>query len=321
LGNLYLRNNRMDLALREFDRYLEITGPPEGDDEAAQEQYERRLRMKKDLEDRIEAIQTAVDKERENKTPPGTLASGLYQSGFVLLALKVLREESEGGELPENDPFVLLLQLEAGEVQTAYQGLMQLESQIAAQVDNARVKQFGLPANSQFRHTVALGALCVGDYDTAIAQWVKQAEEGEKRLTLIRLGTLPMVNRPIAPIPLFMQVDDQWPYFGWQAEAMTSGSMSSSIATALWNAALCQFEVGRPNEGAKLLERMLEIVPTTAYRPMAVVYFQLATEKPMEIYPASIFPPVWDGMFAPGPAVAEKPLRKKPQTGNDKDEK
>jgi tetratricopeptide (TPR) repeat protein len=211
LGNLYLRNNRRDLALREFDRFLEFTGPPEEDDEAAQEQYKRRLRMKKDLESQIEAVQTAVDKERE-KTQPGNLVRSLYDGGFILLALKLLREESENGELPENDPFVLLLQLEAGEIQTAYTGLMQLEGQIAAQLDNARVKQFGLPPNSQFRHAVAMAALCVGDYDTAIEQWVKQAEEGEKRLMLVRLGTLPMVNRPIEPITMFMQVDDQWPY-------------------------------------------------------------------------------------------------------------
>jgi hypothetical protein len=108
---------------------------------------------------------------------------------------------------------------------------------------------------------------------------------------------------------------------GWQAEAMTAGGMSSSIATALWNAALCQLEVGRPKEGAKLLERMLEVVPQTAYRPMAVVYFQLATEKPMDLYPPSIFPPVWEGMFAPGPAVAEKPIRKRPKPEDGKDSK
>ena len=87
----------------------------------------------------------------------------------------------------------------------------------------------------------------------------------------------------------------------------------------MWNAAICQIEVGRPLEAAKLLERMLEIAPRSAYRPMAVVYIQLATEKPMEIYPPSMFPPVWEGMFAPGPAVAEKPVRSKSQPEDKKD--
>ncbi len=253
-------------------------------------------------------MRTQVDKQLENKKPARELVKPVFDAGCVLMALDLMKEE---GQLPEHDPFVLMLQLEAGYVEEAYTGLLQMEGQIEAQIKNARVKQFGLPSNSQFRHAIAMAHLCVGDYDKAIEQWVKQADEGEQRLMLARLGTLPMVNRPVEPIPMFMRVEDEWPYIGWTTEAALSGTTAQTIATPLWNAALCQLEVGRPLEAAKTLRRMLELVPETAYRPMAVFYIGVTsdTSPGLEIYPSSMFVPVWEGMFAPGPAVAEKPKR------------
>jgi tetratricopeptide (TPR) repeat protein len=320
LGDLYLGHNRGDLALREYTAYLEIVGPPDEENEAAKNHHEQMLSIKKDLEAQIEAFQRDVNKAIENKEPKRNWIGRALERGYVLMALDLAKEE---GELPEGDPFILMLQLEAGAVQTAYEGLVKLEGQLEAQTKNARIKQFGLPPNFQLRHTIALAAFCVGDYDKAIEQWVKQANETEQGLMLARLGTLPMVNRPIDPIPLFtqstplfMRVGEEWPYVGWTTEGMFAGPMAMTMANSLWNAALCEIEVGRPVNAAQLLERMLELYPETSYRPLALFYIELIHDEPTEIdlYPPSQFIPVWEGMFAPGPAVAEKPARKETET-------
>ena len=313
LGNLYNRNNRLDLALREFNKFLEITGVPEDDDENAQAEYERRLRFKKDLESRVEVIQKEIDKHLENKVPGPQLAQLAHQNGCVLMALELLKQD---GELPQNDPMILVLQLEAGDAERAYFGLMQLEGHLEAQSKNARVKQFGLPEDprtSKTRHAIALAALTVGDYDKAIEQWTRLAEEEEQRAMLNMMGTLPMVNRPVDPVPLFMRLGEEWQLAQWAMGALLHRQMPQEAATPLWNAALCQLEVGRPKEASKLLKRLLDIHPESPYRPLAAFYIGLTTQESIDFDPPSIYIPVGPDMFAPGPAIAEKPQTEKPQ--------
>jgi tetratricopeptide (TPR) repeat protein len=306
LGNLYNRNNRLDLALREFNRFLEISGPPQGDDEAAQAEYERRLRIKKDLENKVELVQTEVDKLLENKVPGPQLAPLAMRNGCVLMGLELLKQD---GQLPPHEAGVLISQLEAGFVEEAYYGLLQLEGQLDAQIKTAQVKQFGLAANPQVRHAIAMGALSVGDYDKAVEQWTKQAEESEQRAMLMLMGTLPMVNRPVDPVPLFMQLADDSPLTTWLTGRGFLEQMAPDTAAPLWNAALCQLEAGRPKVAADLLKKLLEIHPESAYRPLAVFYIELTTRESYDRDPPSFQVPVWEGMFASGPAVAEKPKR------------
>ncbi len=306
LGNLYKNHQRLDLAVREYDRFLEITGVPDAENEAAQEEYERRLRIKKELEKKIEIVQKEIDKHLEQKAPARQLAGFAHQKGCVLLALKLLKQE---GELPQNDPFTLMCQLEAGFVDEAYQGLMRLDGQLEAQMKNARVKQFGLPPNPNVRHYIALAALCVGDYDTAIEQWTRQAKESAQRVMLTLMGALPMVNQTVEPVSIFLPLGDKWQVDGYLLGLGVEARMPGDIATPLWNAALCQLEVGRPKKAAELLNRLLEAHPESPYRPLAAFYIGLTTHQPVDLDPPSIFIPVWEGMFAPGPAIAEKPIR------------
>jgi tetratricopeptide (TPR) repeat protein len=305
LGNLYNRNNRIDLALREFNKFLEITGVPDGENEDVQAEYERRLRFKKDLESQVEAVQIEIDKHLENKAPGRELAAFARQHGCILLALDLLREE---GELPQDDPMVLISQLEAGQVEEAYFGFMQFEGQMDAQIRSSRVKQtFELPPNSKIRHTIALAYLSVGDYDKAIEQWTKQAEEEERRAMLNMLGTLPMVTRPVEPVGLFMELQDDWQIANWLTGVGVVRQMPHDVAGPLWNAALCHLEVGRPEKASLLLKKLLDIHPESAYRAMAAFYVGLTTEESFELDPPSMYIPVLGDMFVPGPAVAEKP--------------
>jgi hypothetical protein len=149
----------------------------------------------------------------------------------------------------------------------------------------------------------------VGDYDKAVEQWTKQAEESEQRAMLMLMGTLPMVNRPVDPVPLFMQLADDSPLTTWLTGRGFLEQMAPDTAAPLWNAALCQLEAGRPKEAADLLKKLLEIHPESAYRPLAVFYIELTTRESYDRDPPSFQVPVWEGMFASGPAVAEKPKR------------
>lgn len=321
LARFYEQNGRVDLALRELERYFEMAAPPAPDDEAALETYERQQRGKKQLEAHIESVQKMVDTFVEAKVPPQQLALYAHESGCVLMALKLLRED---GELPQSNPLAQIWQLEAGQVEDAYQGLMHISNQLDAQIKNAPIKQFGIAPDRNARHWIAMAALAVGDYEEAIKQWTKQAEEVEQLGMLGLLGTLPMVNRPLDPVPLFLQFPDRAGFASWPAAAYVAGAgiqqpglptdMPLDMSLPLLNVALCRAELGQSEKAAEAFKQILEIDPDSRYRPLAVFYIRALTGENVDLLPPSEYVPVWDEMFAPGPAIAEKPEKEAPPT-------
>ncbi len=303
LGNIYSQNNRYDLAIREFERYLEIAGLPEEGDEEAQETYERRLRIIKDLKDKVAQVQTNIDKAIEQKTPAAQLAGYAKNNGCVLLALKLL-ENAEEGQQP--NPILSLfrasLQLEAGQIEEAYQTLGQLEGMM---------KEQSSPMQSPPGHDlIAMSALVVGEYERAIDLWTTQVKELEENTMLAVLGTLPMANRPVDP-PLFTSIRENWASANWQMAWALTQQVPHVVDKPLFDAALSDLELGRSKEAAQRLKQLLEASPESEFRPLAVLYIGQTIGESVEVMPPSAFVPTWPGMFAPGPAIAEKPEKQK----------
>lgn len=301
LGRLYRAQNQFDLALRELNRVIEIVGPPEEDEGPAADEYERWMRAKKDLEAIVERVQTEVDNVDPEKVSPIQIANFCHQKGCTLLALKALEQ---GGDFPQNDPNAQLWRLEAGQVEDAYLAMRHLETQLDAALEDAPVKQFGLSPNQSIRSAIATAALAVGDYERAIKQWTRQAEEVEQQAMLHLLGTLPMANRPTES-SMFLRIGDDWPTANWLSAERIANRMPPQTAPPLLNAALCYLEIGQPKKAAELFQRLLEIHPESGYRTLLAFYIALTANEDIEPLPSSYFIPVWDGMFAPGPAAAE----------------
>jgi len=312
LSLLYQNSGRFDLAARELDKFLEFAGPPENDDdEAAFEEYERRLRRLEEINSAVDRVQKEVDKFQEKDVAPRQIAGFAYQNGCVLMALKLLEQD---GEFPQNDPLAQIWRLEAGRVEDAYLGLLHIESQLEAGIKNASVNQFGLSPQPKIRHYIATAALAVGDYERAIDQWTRQAEETRQKAMLDLLGSLPMVNRPVEPTPLFLRMSDDWSIANWVYAGNMIGRTPREAAHPLLNAALCHLEIGQPKKAAKLFNQILDVHPETQFRPLIAFYLGLTTGKKVEPIPPTEYIPVWDEMFAPGPAVADKPeSRPKPE--------
>lgn len=327
LAQFYEQHRRFDLALRELELYFEHSEPPDADNEAALDAYERRQRGKKQLETFVENVQKNVDAFVEAKIPPQQVALFAHQSGCVLIALKLLKED---GELPQSNPMAQIWQLETGQVEDAYQGLMHIASQLEAQGKNASIQQFGLTHNPETRHWIAFAALAVGDYEGAITQWTKQAEELQQFGMLSLMGTLPMVSRPLEPVPLFMQIQDKGGFVSWPAAAYVTGArmqqpglpkdMPLDVSLPLLNAALCRVELGQSEQAAELFKKLLEVDPDSRYRPLAIFYIRALIGEELDLNPPSEYIPVWDGMFDPGPAIAEKPKKQEtePEDGEAK---
>ena len=293
LGTIYVNHNRYDLAVREFERFLEITGSPDEDDEPAQETYERRLRIIKVLKDQIEQVQTNVDKAIENKAPATQLSAYAKQNGCVLMALKLL---DQGEEAQQQNPMLSMyragLQLEAGEIEEAYQTLGQLEGVLKEQSGSMQ----SLPG----RNLIALSALIVGEYGRAIDLWTTQAKELEENTMLGVLATLPMAERPVDP-PFFGSVQENWASANWLAGWSLTQQMPHTVDGPLFNAALSDLELGRSKEAARKLKQLLEINPESTYRPLAALFLGQTTGETVDIRPPSWF----------APAIAEKPKPKK----------
>ena len=314
LGRLYQQSNRYDLCLRELDKLLEMTGPPKEEEGAEVEAYERRIRAKKELDAAVERVQKEVDTYVTKDIPRHQIAAFCYQNGCTLLALKLLEQD---GEFPQNDPNAQIWRLEAGDVEDAYLAMRHLENQLDAEIKNAPVKQFGLSPDKRIRHWIATAALAVGDYERAIEQWTRQSEEAEQQAMLDLMGTLPMVNRPVGSSTFFMRIEDDWGRANWVMGGILEGvvhedmplprNMPAETTFPLFNAALSHLEIGQSKQAAELLKKILELNPETEYRHLVRFYIALAAREEIEPLPASHYIPVWEGMFAPGPAVAEKP--------------
>ncbi|MCA9067736.1 MAG: hypothetical protein KDA84_02355, partial [Planctomycetaceae bacterium] len=177
------------------------------------------------------------------------------------------------------------------------------------------------------RHWIAMGALAVGDYEEATKQWTTQAEELQQIAVLSVMGGLPMANRPLDPVPMLQQLmllrnRDTFGYSSWPAGAYASGasiqtagfpsSLPLDASLPLLNVALCQVELGQSEKAVERFKQLLEVDPNSRYRPLAAFYIRALTGEIIDEIPPSAYVPVWDGMFAPDPAIAEKPEKKAP---------
>ncbi len=198
------------------------------------------------------------------------------------------------------------LELEAGEIEEAYQSLGRLEGVMK--------EQGAAGSSAQGKDLIAMSALVVGEYERAIDLWSTEADEMMEAMMFATLGTLPMAERPIDP-PLFRRVGDDWASANWQMGYVLTQQLPQMADGPLFNAALSDLERGRPKKAAERLKRLLDINPESIYRPLAALYIGHATGESVDLLPPSAFIPTWPGMFAPDPA--EKPQKPEPPKPNE----
>ena len=274
LTQLYSNNQKYDLALQEVQEYTKQTRGGASDEEI------RALQQNQTYEDRLKLqvaqIRQTIDQQLAQNVPRYQVAVRTYQQGFVLHALRVLREDPllMANQLPPQQLQALLL-MEAGRVQESFDGYGRLEGV---------AEQYGLTG---WRSPAALAALANGRYERAIELWTKEAEESRMRAMTTVLQTLPLAGPA-----------GNWPLHHTDVTADGLVTAPFQVADALLNVALCHLETGETKDAEAVLRRILEVAPSTSYRPLVRYYLAQFTGEFIDPLPPSQWIPVTPDMFA-----------------------
>jgi tetratricopeptide (TPR) repeat protein len=300
--SLYGQWNRADLALQQVEWILANWDAPADDQQS--ESQRRLLEADRDaLTKRVKEVRTAVDKLLTQKVPVvDAAAQAFQQGGCVLVALDLLRDVSDDQMMRGNGELALLkasLLVECGRIPEAVEVLNLAEA--ALQNPTPTLQQF------PWRQQVAFVELVLGRHDNAAQIFEAEAERIQWGAFTDVLGTFPLAARTTEPTPWFLNVEEQWPLIQSALGQRLLYDVPHHVSRMLYEAALTWLEAGRPDKAGELFRRCLEVNPEMPERVLLAFYLSQISGEEVPFRPPSADVPVWPGMFADGPAVAEEP--------------
>jgi hypothetical protein len=287
LMQIYGEARKLDLVLRHSEKYEELlSADPVANDQELMNlgtQISQLRKARETIEDEI-----APHAATENDT--FRLAQAYYQRGCVLSAL---REIERGGTPAAHslaaERFYILLLLEAGRVDEAYN----VAGRFALAAEQAGFREG--------TDVVAVASLVAGEYRVAADQWMRIADDAEKRA----LNDLLLSLAPHSPWPLL--ATQRTFDFLFQRPEATSGART--------NSALAYLEWGAVNMANRLFHDTLAANPDARDRPLIAFYIADLTEGKEEIDPVSPSNRIIES-FAPEPGAEPAP-ESRPESGSD----
>ncbi|WP_166820226.1 hypothetical protein [Thalassoroseus pseudoceratinae] len=298
----YEMNNRPDLLLRQLDWFLDHWESDTSDNKTAESRRRVIEEQRDKVADRVKMIRSEIDKLVTQGAPMLQVAGTAYQQGgCVEMAIGLLdsqSESSETGQPPLNEMFLRIqLYLESGRIPEALELVRFSQDRIAEAGSNSQ----SLP----WQQWIAYLDLSMYRNEEAAILLSNEANRIVKSSLRNLLATLPLATRPVEPFPWFMQVQDDW-VLAHALLADQVGSQTGPRAARLSiDAGMTYLELGRSKKAGEMFRQALEIHPETTYRPLMAFYIGQITGNPVRLMPPSMEIPIWNGMFAEGPAVSE----------------
>ena len=280
LINLLLRQNRIDLVLRELDIVDALAPPTTTGSEEDDDLTQRRLVLREQCESRRAQLQEKIQPLVEQGQNAATLAPQVYSSGFVLEALKLLAtDRTIVDQSPDLQVLQKLLQFEAGDIEAVY-GQFEYESE-------ANMAAWRVPA--------AWTRLAHGEHDKAIELWAEHTARTQYSSVSAVLATLPMLQSPFH----LMGYPNVWPTQHGLLFAEAQSRSANETTALLWYTAMCQLESGRPQLAGKTITGLLELNPDTSLRPLIRFYRFVIDDELIDIEPPSHWIPIDGDTFMP----------------------
>lgn len=286
LLNLLMKQNRIDLILRELQVIEELAANSSSVESDELEQ--RHLTLREKCASQRDAMTEQINSLLDQGQSGATLAPNVYASGFVLEAMRLLRSDpNELRQSADLQSLEGLLRFEAGEIEEAYQQF-----------------EFGAETNqSAWQIPAAWTRLAHGEHDKAIELWTQQGRMIQETTLTGLMTTLPMVQSPYH----MLGHPNVWPT---QHHLMYSESQmrtSGELEMLLWYTAMCQIESGNPSVASKTISGLLDLNPETPFRPLARFYRFVLDEELLDIEPPSEWIPIDGELFLPDESnAAEK---------------
>ncbi len=286
--DLLQRHNRLDLVLRELDVIDKLTPFTDTENSEESEILKRRLALREHCESRQATLQEQLNPSLENGQNAAALAPQVYESGFVLEALRLLNlDQDDVRESPDLQVLYSLLRFESGEIEEVH-GLFEYISE-----DN----------RASWRIPAAWTRLAHGEYDRAIELWRNQSAITQQSSVTGVLATLPIIQSPFH----LLGHPNVWPTHHTLLLENAQLVSENEIASLQWYTAMCQIEAGNPLLAGKTLAGLLELNPETPFRPLIRFYLFTINDELIDREPPSDWIPIDGEMFIPDePGITEK---------------
>ena len=288
LVDLLQRHNRLDLVLRELDVIDKLTPLTDSENSEDSETLQRRLALREHCESRQVTLQEQINPSLEKGQSPAELALQVYESGFVLEALRLLNlDQDDVRESPDLLVLQYLLRFESGEIEEAH-GLFGYVSE-----DN----------QASWRIPAAWTRLARGEYERAIELWMIQSAITQRSSVTGILATLPIIQSKFH----LLGHPNVWPTHHTLLLENAQLVSENEMASLQWYTAMCQIEAGNPLLAGKTLAGLLDSNPETPFRPLIRFYLFAINDELIDWEPPSDWIPIDGEMFIPDdPAITEK---------------
>ncbi|WP_397568255.1 hypothetical protein [Schlesneria sp. T3-172] len=221
------------------------------------------------LSEPMAQIESAISKRLDDGSDRFQVASGAYQMGYLLSAIKILEEDAI--YLERNPPAKLALAswlLEVGQGVDA-EGL--LESLEGFATDTSL---------TGWRDSAAITALCLANHVRTIKLWTDQRSAVATQPVPLALYTLPFLTLN----PLWMG-PDSYPSSSINANAGLVQGLRFEGANLTYQIALVQMEAGLVEDAGKSIRQALQTNPATPLRPILRFYLECLTGEQVELEP------------------------------------
>ena len=267
---------KRDVALREIDRFAELSNLSASLGDAAIALREQHEKISEDFLKTIDQADAEAERRLEAGENPLGVAMLVYRAGCVLKALSILENVDEAtAQNLEVQRWKAVFMMEAGRSEEAFVALGQLEGAAS----QSRYTQWRTPA--------ALASLTNADYDRAISLWSTIAEEAQTRRMMNLLNSLPLAGSP-----------SRWPHLQISAAQSAQFPMRTEASNMLFDVALCHLEKGDADRAVETFKECLDTMPESSYRPLIHFYLKTLTGEDIEIIPPSNQIPIEHDMFA-----------------------
>jgi tetratricopeptide (TPR) repeat protein len=286
LAGLYLRVNRVDLALRHLQELFRLVpDPPSESGESDSAKAWEQLRKTADqLEQRTADLQAEIDKQMAQGTNRMNVALWAYQNGAALAAIKLFDDDKVSLlQSPQAQVMYGGWLIEAGRAEEADQLLRSLEQQ-AGPV---------LALLSGWRDYASYAAWAQGNYDRAAQHFESAIAESEQRRVQSALSSGPLTA---ASPPLL--APDRYPWLHVVAMEDIEVRRPFELGTLLLNLALCRLEQGDLPAAQSALRDGLDRIPYSPYRPLLLSYWECLTGERLELEPPPDWIPITGDLFA-----------------------
>ena len=263
----YEMTGRVDIQLELLRRFRELRPISAASDDRERQEDERLGELVHRLEEVTSQIENAAAEYLSNGVDRLQVATGAFQSGGLLKAIKLLEEDR-----------IYLTQNSLAKLALASWMMEVGRNKQAAELFDS-LKQPGLDVSYlNWREAAGISSLATANYLEAIKLWSEQVQTATTTQMTTMLNTLPFVT-----LNQQWMGPDSYPVSNIGSTVQLLQSVRSDGAKSHFEIAMAYLEMGANEDAVKAIRQSLEMNPATPYRPLLRFYLECLTGEKIDL--------------------------------------